>query len=69
MAPGSVPVTAISGDLDGDGDIDSADYNLFRSTLGKCSGDDGFISEADYDEDGCVTYADYRIWYGYYRNQ
>ncbi|MHA1279956.1 MAG: dockerin type I repeat-containing protein [Candidatus Helarchaeota archaeon] len=57
------------GDLDADGDIDSADYSLFRSTLGKCDGDEGFISNADYDEDGCVTYADYRIWYGYYRNQ
>ena len=57
------------GDLNGDGNIDSVDYNLFRGTLGKCSGQDGFISEADYDEDGCVTYADYRIWYGYYRNQ
>jgi hypothetical protein len=60
---------AIPGDIDGDGDVDFADYNLFRSTLGKCSGDAGFIAEADYDEDGCVTYADYRIWYGYYRNQ
>jgi len=63
-APPSVP-----GDLDGDGDIDSTDYTLFRSTLGKCSGDESFIADADYDGDGCITYADYRIWYGYYRNQ
>ena len=62
-------ITLVPGDLNGDGDIDSTDYSLFRSTLGKCSGDAGFIAEADYDEDGCVTYADYRIWYGYYRNQ
>jgi len=60
---------AIPGDLDDDGDIDSTDYSLFRSTLGKCTGDAGFIADADYDGDGCVTYADYRIWYGYYRNQ
>jgi len=59
----------VQGDLDGDGDIDIGDYTIFRSTLGKCSGQAGFISAADYDGDGCVTYADYRIWYGYYRNQ
>ena len=57
------------GDLDGDGDIDNIDFSLFRSTLGKCSGADGFIAAADYDGDGCITYADYRTWYGYYRNQ
>ena len=61
--------TAVPGDLDADGDIDADDYSTFRSTLGKCNGDAGFIAEADYDKDGCVTYADYRIWYGYYRNQ
>ncbi|MFQ5456418.1 MAG: carboxypeptidase-like regulatory domain-containing protein [Nitrospirota bacterium] len=59
----------IPGDLDVDGDIDSTDYQIFRSTLGKCSGTNGFIPEADYDGDGCVTYADYRIWYGYYNDQ
>ena len=57
------------GDLDNDGDIDLDDYQIFRSSLGKCEGDVGFISEADYDKDGCVTYLDYRIWYGYYKNQ
>lgn len=60
---------AIPGDLSGDGAIDTIDYNLFRSTLGKCVGTDGFIPEADYDQDGCVTYSDYRIWLGYYRSQ
>lgn len=59
----------VPGDLDGDGDIDSSDYMVFRSTLGKCAGDAGFIAAADYDGDGCVTYTDYSIWYGYFRNQ
>ncbi|RKY95825.1 MAG: hypothetical protein DRQ06_02830, partial [Candidatus Hydrothermota bacterium] len=59
----------VLGDLDGDGDIDFDDYQVFRSSLGRCDGDTGFIQEADYDGDGCVTYADYRIWYGYYKNQ
>ena len=58
----------VPGDLDGDGDVDSADYMVFRSTLGKCAGDAGFNSAADYDGDGCITYADYRIWYGYFRS-
>jgi hypothetical protein len=60
---------AIPGDLDGDGDIDMADNTILRSTLGKCNGDVGFIAEADYDQDGCVTYTDYRTWYIYYRTQ
>ncbi len=58
-----------SGDLDDDGVINESDYNLFRSTLGKCTGDTAFIAEVDYDDDGCITYADYSVWYGYYRNQ
>jgi len=68
--PDSVTITAVLlGDLDGDSDIDRDDYNLFRSTLGKCEGDASFISSADYDGDGCITYGDYRVWLGYYRNQ
>jgi hypothetical protein len=57
----------VPGDLDGDNDVDSDDYLVFRTTLGKCTGSPGFNPEADYDGDGCVTYADYRAWIGYYR--
>lgn len=60
---------AIPGDLDGDGDIGFLDFQILRSVFGKCVGTAGFIPDADYDEDGCITYADYRTWYGYYRNQ
>ena len=59
----------IPGDLDGDGIIDQNDLALFRSTLGKCEGGTGYNSGADYDGDCCVSYADYRIWLGYYRSQ
>ncbi len=58
----------VPGDLNADDIVDAADLTLFRSTLGKCDGQNDFIQAADFDEDGCVTYSDYRIWYGYYRN-
>ncbi len=67
-----VAVTCLAhkpGDLNHDGKIDAADYAVFKASLGKCSGQNGFNAEADYDGDGCVTLSDYRIWYGYYRNQ
>ncbi len=55
-------------DLNGDGVVDRADYMIFRSTLGKCSGDIGFIQQADLDGDGCVTYYhDYQMWYACYK--
>lgn len=63
-------VTApLPGDLDRDGDIDWDDYNAFRESLGQCEEDAAYNSAADYDGDGCVSYADYRTWLGYYRNQ
>ena len=56
----------ILGDLNGDNKVDENDYQELRKTLGKCEGDSGFNSIADYDEDGCISFRDYRIWYGYY---
>ena len=67
IAETTTQITLVPGDLNHDGNIDINDYNLFRSALGKCLGDDGYTAEADYDEDSCISYADYRIWYGYYR--
>ncbi|CAD6880711.1 Extracellular deoxyribonuclease PA3909 (required for catabolism of external DNA) [Methylomonas albis] len=58
----------VPGDLDNDGDVDASDANLIKAQVGKCSGKVGFNREADYDATGCVTYADYRIWYGYYNS-
>ena len=57
----------VPGDLDGDADVDSTDRSIFAASLRKCSGDSGYISKADYDNDGCVTLVDYRSWLTYYR--
>ncbi|MDD1621462.1 MAG: ExeM/NucH family extracellular endonuclease [Methylococcaceae bacterium] len=56
----------VPGDLDNDGDVDTTDASLIKAQIGKCSGKAGFNREADYDKTGCVSYADYRTWYGYY---
>lgn len=47
----------------GHGTIDGEDYKELRKIFGKCEGDFGFNAIADYDENGCVSYRDYRIWY------
>jgi len=60
-------VNEVPGDLDADCDVDSADYAVFRQSLGKCTGTPGYNPDADYDHDGCVTMKDYQIWYGYYK--
>jgi len=54
------------GDLNRDNDVDADDRNLLRAALGACIGDVNFNLDADFDEDGCITYNDYRIWYGHY---
>jgi hypothetical protein len=53
-------------DLNGDGIVNDEDFNAFRKSLGKCSGETGFIRKADYDGDNCVSYRDYRIWYRHF---
>ena len=53
----------ILGDLNGDNKVNAGDYQELSKAFGKCVGDIGFNSEADYDEDDCVSYRDYRIWF------
>ena len=59
----------VEGDLNDDGAIGLDDYQIFRSTLGKCEGAEGYLFDADYNGDGCINALDYRIWYGFYRYQ
>lgn len=56
------------GDLTGDGLVDAADRTLLRQSLGKCQGTAGYNAEADYDNDRCITQADYQLWYSSYTN-
>lgn len=59
----------IPGDLDGDCDVDAADYSIFYHTYGKCSGQDGYVAEADYGGTaGCIDGVDYQLWYGYWQS-
>ena len=52
----------------GDGNVDGDDRNILRGALRSCTGGSGFVPEADYDRDGCITYNDYRTWYQHYRD-
>lgn len=61
------PVSDICGDLDNDGDVDVDDRNILIAALNSASGDPGFVAEADYDQDGLISYSDYREWYKCYR--
>ena len=59
----------IQGDLDGDADIDVADYTIFIAAFGRCAGDAAYNAMCDFDGDNCITFVDYQIWYGFYLNQ
>jgi hypothetical protein len=64
MAPANAQV---AGDLDGDADVDRIDQRIFQGSLNQCSGDAGFITETDYNSNGCTDLADYRTWVGFYQ--
>lgn len=51
------------GDMDWDNDVDMADRTILFQALRSCVGDTGFRAEADLDQDHCITFNDYRIWY------
>jgi hypothetical protein len=57
----------LCGDLDDDGDVDTIDRGIIMSAVNKCQGTTGFIAEADYDGNGCITLNDYRSWYVCYK--
>ncbi|MCK4658440.1 MAG: exo-alpha-sialidase [Phycisphaerae bacterium] len=58
----------LCGDLDGDGDVDAADYQLFLRAFGSGVGQDEYLPLADLDGDGVVTLVDYQMWMQCYRD-
>jgi hypothetical protein len=54
-------------DLNRDGNVDIDDYRVIRSILGRSEGDVGFLDQADYDDDGYISLADYQKWSMCYR--
>jgi len=60
------PPEDVLGDLDSDGDVDQADFQILSQSKGSCAGDEGFAAAADFDEDGCVTPADADLWFDHF---
>ncbi len=48
----------VTGDLDGDGDVDLADLATLLAAYGACVGDPNYNPDADFDESGCVDLSD-----------
>ena len=59
----------VPGDLNHDHRVDKKDYALFFKVMGLCRGDKGFNVNADFDNDGCITFVDYQIWSTYYKGK
>lgn len=57
----------VCGDLDFDGDVDAADYTLFRGSYAKAACAPGYMICADHDESGVVGIGDYQFWLSCYR--
>jgi len=64
-----LPPPSIPGDLDGDGNIDMADFQAFQATFGRCEGQPGYNPKANFDSDTCITFVDYQTWYGLFTSQ
>ena len=54
--------TSINADLDGDGLVNENDYEIIKAIYGICTGEEGFVPEADYNDDGCITLDDHVLW-------
>lgn len=52
----------MEGDLNGDRVLDVKDRKLLQAAIGTCNGDNPFLADADFDEDGCITQADHKLW-------
>jgi hypothetical protein len=51
----------IPGDVNGDGSVDLLDLALLLSSFGQCSGDAGYVEDADFDGTGCIELGDLTV--------
>jgi len=65
---GAYEYQPVPGDLDGDRDVDAADYAAFLAAFGHATGDPAYNPAADLDGDGRVTLMDYQLWLQAYRD-
>ena len=56
-----ITVTIISGDFDGDLDVDFADFLAFTSVFGLSSSDANYDARMDLNDDGVINFADFLI--------
>ena len=59
--PVSVTITAVPGDVNGDGVVNCLDLNLMKASFGKKTGQPGFNPSADLNHDGIVNVLDLSI--------
>ena len=59
-----ITVTVISGDFDGDLDVDFADFLAFTGVFGSSSSDTNYDARMDLNDDGMINFADFLIFVG-----
>lgn len=60
-ASASAGASCQQADFNRDGIVDEADVEIFKTSLGKSAGDEGYVAAADLDGSGSVTVADYGL--------
>ena len=60
----AITVTVISGDFDGDLDVDFVDFLAFTSVFGSSSSDTNYDARMDMNDDGVINFADFLIFVG-----
>lgn len=58
----------VEGDVDCDGQIGGADFQIMRAAYGASEGDEAYLPSADLDQDGVITRSDYSLWYKLFRS-
>ena len=59
-----ITVTVISGDFDGDLDVDFVDFLAFTAVFGSSSSDTNYDARMDLNDDGMINFADFLIFVG-----